>query len=67
MSRAAYCATLSLISGGELRRLFRGSIAAWDACTKAIRAELKPDDNVIIEAGAGVGMTVRYRLSRKTP
>jgi hypothetical protein len=30
-----------------------------------MRAELKPGDVVLIEAGAGVGMTVRYRLPRK--
>jgi hypothetical protein len=66
MSRAAaYGATDILINGGELCRLFRGSAVAMDACTKAMRAELKPGDTVIIEAGAGVGMTARYLLPRK--
>jgi hypothetical protein len=66
MSRAAaYGATDILINGGELCRLFRGSAVAMDACTRAMQAELKPGDMVIIEAGAGVGMTVRYRLRRE--
>lgn len=65
-SRAAsHGATDILINGGELCRPFRGSITAMDACTKAMRAELKPGDLVLIEAGGGVGMTVRYRLPRK--
>jgi Rad3-related DNA helicase len=61
---AAYGATDILINGGELCRLFRGSVTALDACTRAMQAELKPGDIVIIEAGAGVGMTVRYLLPR---
>lgn len=39
-------------------------MASMDACTKAMSAELKPGDTVIIEAGAGVGMTIRYLLPR---
>jgi hypothetical protein len=61
MSRAAaHGATDILINDGELCRLCRGSVIAMDACTKAMRAALKPGDTVIIEVGAGVGMTVKY-------
>jgi hypothetical protein len=62
---AAYGATDILINGDELCRLFRGSAVAMDACTRAMRAELKPGDTVLVEAGAGVGMTARYRLPRE--
>jgi UDP-N-acetylmuramyl pentapeptide synthase len=51
---ASHGATDILINGGELCRAFRGSITAQDACSTAIRAELKPGDVVLIEAGAGV-------------
>ena len=64
-SAAAHLALDILITAGELCRTLRGGIAATDACTKAMQAELKPGDTLIIEAGAGVGMTVRYRLPRK--
>ena len=53
-----------LINAGELCRKRRKGIAATDACCKAMRDEMKPGDIVLIEAGAGVGMTVRYRLPR---
>jgi Rad3-related DNA helicase len=55
----------TLVNAGELCRALRGGIAATDACIKAMKGELKPGDIVIIEAGAGVGMTVRYLLPRK--
>jgi hypothetical protein len=35
-----------------------------EACSNAMRAELKPGDIVFIEARAGVGMTVQYQLPR---
>ena len=63
-SAASNGATDILINGGELRRLFRGSAIALDACTRAMQAELKSGDMVIIEADAGVGMTVRHLLPR---
>lgn len=53
-----------LINAGELCRTLRGSIVATDACCNAMREELRPGDLVLIEAGAGVGMTVRYHLPR---
>jgi hypothetical protein len=62
---ASHGAADILINGGELCRPFRGSVTARDACSKAMRAELKSGDVVLIEAGAGVGMTVRYRLPRQ--
>jgi UDP-N-acetylmuramyl pentapeptide synthase len=62
---AAHGAPDILINAGELCRTLRGSISATDACCKAMREELEPDDLVLIEAGAGVGMTVRYRLPRQ--
>jgi cobalamin biosynthesis protein CbiD len=66
MGRAtSHGATEILINGGELCRTLGEGITATDACTKAMRAELKPGDTVIIEAGEGVGMTVRYRFPRK--
>ena len=66
MDRAVtYGATEIVINGGELcRTLGRGYRRDADACTNVMRAELKPGDTVIIEAGAGVEMTVRYRLPR---
>ena len=54
-----------LINAGELCRTVRGGIASTDACCKAMRAELEPGDMVIIEATAGVGMTIKYLLPRK--
>jgi hypothetical protein len=66
MSRAeAGGATDIVIAGDELCRLFRESVIAMEACTNAMRAELKPSDIVLIEAGPGVWMTVRYLLPRK--
>ena len=53
-----------LINAGELCRTLHGRIGSTDACCKAMREELKPGDVVLIDAGAGVGMTVRYRLHR---
>jgi len=64
-SAAEYLALDILITAGELCRTLRGGIAATDACTKAMKAELKPGDTLIIEAGAGVGMTARYQLPRR--
>ena len=63
-SAANYGAPDILINAGELCRALRGGITATDACCKAMREELKPGDLVLIESGAGVGMTVRYRLPR---
>ena len=62
---AAHGALYILINAGELCRTLRSGIASPDACIKAMRAELKPYDTVIIEAEAGVGMTVRYQLPRE--
>jgi hypothetical protein len=62
---AANGATDILINGGELCRTLRGNSASMEACSNAMRAELKPGDIVFIEAGMGVGMTVQYRLPRK--
>jgi hypothetical protein len=56
---ASHGAVDILINGGELYRPFRGSVTARDVCNKAMRADLKPGDAVLIEAGAGVWMTVR--------
>jgi hypothetical protein len=53
-----------LINAGELCRTLHTGITATDACCKAMRDELRPGDLVLIEAGAGVGMTVKYRLPR---
>jgi UDP-N-acetylmuramyl pentapeptide synthase len=53
-----------LITAGELWRTFPSS-GATDACCEAMQEELKPDDVVLIERSAGVGMTVRYQLPRK--
>jgi hypothetical protein len=53
-----------LINAGELCRRLHMSITATDACCEAMRGELRPDDLILIEAGAGVGMTVKYRLPR---
>jgi Rad3-related DNA helicase len=65
MTRAASNgATDILINGGELCRTLRGDRASMEACSNAMRAELKPGDIVFIEAGAGVGMTVQYQLPR---
>jgi NADPH:quinone reductase-like Zn-dependent oxidoreductase len=44
---------------------FAEAPSRWMLCTKAMRAELKPGDIVLIEAGAGVGMTVRYLLRKR--
>jgi hypothetical protein len=67
MSRAnAHGATEILINGNELCRTLRGERASMDACSKAMRAELKPGDTVIVDEGAGVGMTVRYLLPRRS-
>jgi hypothetical protein len=68
MDRAAsHGAVDILINAGELCRTLRGGVASMDACSKAMRAELIPGDTVIIEAGGGVGMTVRYLLPRERP
>jgi hypothetical protein len=65
MDRAAGHGALDiLINAGELCRSLRGGAGRADACCKAMRAELNPRDTVLIEADAGVGMTVRYRLPR---
>jgi Xaa-Pro aminopeptidase len=65
MERAAARGALDiLVNAGELCRTLHGRIGPTDACCKAMREELKPDDVVLIDAGAGVGMTVRYRLPR---
>ena len=53
-----------LINAGELCRTLHMGIVATQACCEAMREELKPGDLVLIEASAGVGMTVRYRLPR---
>ena len=53
-----------LIIAGELCRTLHTGATASDACCKAMRDELRPGDLVLIEAGAGVGMTVKYRLPR---
>jgi UDP-N-acetylmuramyl pentapeptide synthase len=53
-----------LVNAGELCRTLHGRIGPTDACCKAMREELKPGDVVLIEASAGVGMTVRYKLPR---
>jgi len=53
-----------LVNAGELCRRLRGGITATDACCQAMREELKSGDIVLIEASAGVGMTVRYLLPR---
>jgi Rad3-related DNA helicase len=53
-----------LINAGELCRKRRRGIAATDASCRAMKEEMKPGDVVLIEAGAGVGMTVRYLLPR---
>jgi UDP-N-acetylmuramyl pentapeptide synthase len=53
-----------LINAGELCRTLQMGIVATKACCEAMREELKPGDLVLIEASAGVGMTVRYRLPR---
>jgi hypothetical protein len=58
-------ATEILIDGDELCRTLRGDITAPDACSKAMRDELKHGDIVFIETGPGVGMTIRYLLPRK--
>jgi hypothetical protein len=65
MDRAeTYGATEILINGGELCRTLGAGITATDACSKAMRGELKPGDIVFIDAGADVGMTVKYLLPR---
>lgn len=76
MSRAAsHGATYILINGGELRRKLRGDDASMEALqqghasrieTRRWRrtrdAETGAADTVIIDAGPGVGMTIRYLL-----
>ena len=65
MDRAATHGAIDiLINAGELCRTLRGGITATDACCKAMREELKLGDIVLIEPGAGVGTTIRYRLPR---
>jgi hypothetical protein len=53
-----------LINAGELCRTLHTGITATEVCCEVMCEELRPGDLVLIEAGAGVGMTVRYRLPR---
>jgi hypothetical protein len=53
-----------LVNGGELCRALRENTTAMDACGKAMKDELRPGDIVIIDAGAGAGLTIRYLLPR---
>jgi hypothetical protein len=65
MERAvAHGALDILINAGELCGTLHGRVEPSDDCCKAMGEELKPGDVVLIEAAAGVGMTVRYRLPR---
>jgi hypothetical protein len=66
MSRAtADGATELLINGKALCRSLRGDGSSISACSKAMRAELKPGDTVIVDEGAGEGMIIRYLLPRQ--
>jgi hypothetical protein len=63
---ARYVSTDILIDGDELCRLFRGGRGAMDACCKAMSAELRLGDTVIIEGAAHRGgCGYEYQLPRK--
>jgi hypothetical protein len=62
---AAQGATKVVVTSGELCRLlggYPGSTHGMPACCNAMRAEMKPGDNLLVEQPNGGGMTVRYLL-----
>jgi len=64
---AAQGATKVVVTSEELYRLlggYPGSTHGMPACCDAMRAEMKPGDNLLVEQPNGGGMTVRYLLPR---
>jgi hypothetical protein len=60
---AAQGATTIVITSGDLCKNIRMGNSSTQACTKAMLAEVKPGDVVLVSA-SGAGMTVRYWLPR---
>lgn len=68
MDRAAKGGRIDLvINSGELYRSIGssfGSAHGMMSCCDAMRAEMKPGDNLLVERTNAAGMTVRYLLPR---